>query len=97
MQQTEQQEAPEEAVSPVPEAKGACFLNQDRVCSADCMAYVTSPPEDPAYVGQQWARCLILLNAERAGKHLVVLASAASKLVVTKRQEEREKKAPGVG
>lgn len=81
----------------VPEAKGACFISQDRVCSADCMAYLQKPPAGVDYIGEQWARCHLLVNMHRGGKHLVVLADVGTKLVALKRQEEREKKAPGVG
>lgn len=94
--QTEQPEATEGEVNPVPEVKGACFLNQDRVCGADCMAFLPTAPQGVAYIGQQWAHCLLLVNAERTGKHLIVLADIGNKLVASKRQEEREKKAPGV-
>lgn len=96
MLQQAESEVPEGEVQPVPEAKGSCFLDQERVCGSDCMAYLVSPPTDPSYIGQQWARCHLLVNIERGGKHLVVLAAQASKMVISKRQDERDKKAPGV-
>ena len=57
-----------------------CFMNADRVCSADCMAFLHPPPAEPDYAGQQWASCLLLVNVHRGGKHLVILASEAHKL-----------------
>ncbi len=96
LQPTEPPVAIDEAVNSVPEARGACFLAQERECGPDCMAYLATPPEGAAYTGQQWARCLLLVNAERSGKHLIVLADIGSKLVALRRQQEREKKAPGV-
>lgn len=39
------------------------------------MAYITAPA-GPDYMGQQWARCLLLVNSHRTGKHLVLIADA---------------------
>ena len=86
----------EEDVNAIPEGKLFCFLTPERLCGADCMAYLTTPPNTPDHVGQQWPRCLLLVNAERAGKHLVILASTGKELIAAKRAEERAKKAPGV-
>lgn len=72
-------------------------MDQARICGPDCMAFLSTRPEGSAYIGQQWASCHLLVNLERGGKHLVVLASEASKLVISKRAEERAKQAPGVG
>ena len=68
----------------------ACFLAQDRICGPDCMAYLPQVPEGPAYVGEQWAHCLLLVNAERAGKHLVVLASIVTRGVSKYTQSQAE-------
>lgn len=54
-----------------------CFMNSERPCGPDCMAYELAPP-GPDYQDKQWANCLLLVNAHRAGKHLVVLASVAA-------------------
>ncbi len=51
-----------------------CFLNRERYCGPDCMAYI-SRPDGSDYVAQQWANCMLLVNAHRAGKHMVVIAS----------------------
>ncbi len=56
-----------------------CFLNQNRPCGPDCMAF-TAPPEGQDYQDQQWAHCMLLVNAHRGGKHLVVLASLGTEL-----------------
>jgi hypothetical protein len=50
-----------------------CFLNPVRPCTAECMAYDT-PPQTADYQDKQFAHCMLLVNAHRAGKHLVVLA-----------------------
>lgn len=57
-----------------------CFLNANRPCGADCMAFVAAP-DGPDYQDQQWANCLLLVNAHRGGKHLVVLAASANEML----------------
>lgn len=51
-----------------------CFMDHDRPCQADCMAYKTMPDEnkhlDP---GQQ--HCVLLDSVEKAGHGLQVLAA----------------------
>lgn len=58
-----------------------CFLDGDRVCSADCAAYLPEadrPRKDAAEIAE-WEKCLLLLNVQRTGKHLVVLAQNSAK------------------
>jgi hypothetical protein len=55
-----------------------CFLDRDRVCGPDCMAYLSDPPAQPDYRGNQWASCMLLVNVHRGGKHLTILAQVAS-------------------
>lgn len=57
------------------DSKGACFLNQERICGSDCMAYLTAPPEGKAYMGENWAHCMVLVNLDRTGRHLTILAN----------------------
>lgn len=57
----------------------ACFLDQARICGSDCMAYLPQPPDNIDFKGEQWARCHLLVNAHRAGKHLTIIASVLSK------------------
>ena len=55
-----------------------CFIDADRVCSADCMAHLLQIPDGEDYRGEsQWAHCLVLVSAHRASKHLVILANIA--------------------
>ena len=54
-----------------------CFFNANNACSPLCMAYLSVPPVGDDYQGQQWARCMVLTNLHRVGKHTVVLASLA--------------------
>lgn len=62
------------------------------------MAYLAQPPAGLNYTGENWAHCVLLVNAERSGKHLVVLANVATslqrKLEATAIQNQ---KPPGVG
>jgi hypothetical protein len=53
----------------------ACFQDQYRVCGPDCMAFLPKPPEGTEYLGEQWAHCLLLVNAQRVGKHSVIIAN----------------------
>lgn len=62
---------------PRPPDKLICYRDAHRVCGPDCMAFIT-PPQGPDYIGQQWARCMLLVNTHRTGKHLVILADAVS-------------------
>jgi hypothetical protein len=58
-----------------------CFIDSARPCEADCMAYLGVRPEGKDYEGQQWAKCLLLVNAHKTGKHAVSLASQADSLL----------------
>ena len=58
-----------------------CYREMARPCDASCMAYETVVPAGPDFIGKQWAHCMLLVNEHRKGKHLVVLASSADKLV----------------
>lgn len=99
MQQPAEAVAPE-AEGETPRAGLACFMNQDRICGSDCMAYLPQAPEGDWYKGEQWAHCHLLVNADRAGRHLVVLANVGSKISGLQRKADaeavREKKPPGV-
>ena len=59
----------------MPEGRGACFFDQARICNSDCMAFLPSPPEGTAYVGENWAYCHLLVNADRCGRHLAIIAN----------------------
>jgi hypothetical protein len=57
-----------------------CFKDQQRACTAECMAYVNPPPGED-YKDQQWAHCLELVNLHRVGKHTALLAAQAGEIV----------------
>jgi hypothetical protein len=62
-----------------------CFLSEGRQCSADCMAWFPSVPEGSDYRAPdghpyQWARCMVLVNMHKTGKHLVHIASTMRSL-----------------
>ena len=67
-----------------------CFLDKDRPCGADCMAY-TEQPEGQDYQGKQWANCMLLVNAHRGGKHLTILASVGGELVKKAKNEAADR------
>lgn len=58
-----------------------CFINPDRACGPDCMAYQTRPPPGQDYMNQQWPHCMVLVNAHRVGKHMVIIAEGLTKLL----------------
>lgn len=68
----------------------ACFISQQRVCGPDCMAFLPQPPEGPAYIGEQWAHCMVLVNTDRVGRHLVVLTDVVSKAASRFMQKQAE-------
>ena len=49
------------------------------------MAYLVDPPSGKMYLGQQWARCLVLVNEERTARHLTIIANE----MTTKSAESR--------
>lgn len=67
-----------------------CFLNNDRPCGPDCMAFA-EPPEGADYQGKQWANCMILVNAHRVGKHLPILCSLGNELVKKAKNEAADR------
>lgn len=57
-----------------------CFLDAERLCGADCAAYLTEADRpQKATEAAEWEKCLLLLNVQRTGKHLVVLAQNSVK------------------
>jgi len=63
-----------------------CFLNCERECGPDCMAYLPVVPEGfdyrtPDEEARQWARCMVLVNMHKCGKHVVHIAAKAEEAV----------------
>lgn len=58
-----------------------CFLDQARPCTGECMAFLPSQPEGADYEGQQWSKCMLLVNIHKGGKHLVALAQQGGDLL----------------
>lgn len=67
-----------------------CFKDADRPCGADCMAFADAP-EGPDFQGRQWANCMVLVNAHRTAKHLVILASFGGQLVQKAKTEQADR------
>lgn len=96
-------DAPEQVYHPnaIPGSAGlGCFIAQERICGPDCMAYLLQAPSGQQYQGEQWAHCLLLVNAERAGKHLVIVVDLVKQGVSLLKQagavKARSEPAPGV-
>jgi hypothetical protein len=58
-----------------------CHMDLTRTCGPDCMAYLTHPPVDNDYKGQSWAKCRLLVDSYRVGKHVTLLVQAANAAV----------------
>lgn len=52
-----------------------CWLNQDRLCGPDCMAFSNPPMAKGAeYANKQWANCIVLVSMHQESKHAAILA-----------------------
>jgi hypothetical protein len=56
------------------DSKLSCYGDQSRICGPDCMSYLAQVPSGANYQGENWAHCLVLVNVERMGKHIVIMA-----------------------
>lgn len=73
----EQSHHPNMKEHPEPEKKNGlvCWINADRLCGSDCMAYVDPPmARGPDYDGKQWANCIVLVSIHQESKHATILA-----------------------
>lgn len=68
------------------EGTSFCFLDKDRPCSPECVAFI-HPPNAQDYESQSWANCHLLVNIHRTGKHLPILADVASNTLKQRRQQ----------
>ena len=77
----------------------ACFKDQQRICGPDCMAYLTHPPTSPYYEGEMWAHCHVLVNHDRIGRHLVIVANTLGRLgsQSARSHAEAQRNQPGPG
>ena len=55
-----------------------CFMNMDRQCGADCMAYSTLPSESK-YLGEQQKHCVAIVGVERLGRYAGGILSLLTK------------------
>jgi hypothetical protein len=55
-----------------------CFMNMDRQCGADCMAYTTHPSESK-YLNDQQGHCVAIVGVERLGRYVGGVLSLLSK------------------
>lgn len=74
-----------------------CFLSMERPCNAACMAYLddSSVPQEADYAidgyPRQWARCAVLVNLHRLGKHIVHIAASHHQGVQLQKQEAADR------
>ena len=67
-----------------------CFLDGTRQCGADCMAYTTFSESNS--LPQPQGHCLLLANAERGGKHLVIIAKLLNDVITRSKREADDRK-----
>ena len=58
-----------------------CFIDASRPCTAECMAFLAARPPGPDYIGEQWAKCSLIVNLHKVGKHAVALAGQGESLL----------------
>jgi hypothetical protein len=62
-----------------PEKNGlVCFLNMERPCGPDCMAYTTFASESP-HLNEQQKHCTLIVGVERLGRYAGGLLSILKK------------------
>ena len=72
--QYESEDSMEETRTTVDENGLYCFLDKERPCSSECMAYTPDPVASPYLNGQQ-VNCTLVVGVERVGRYLGVLAT----------------------
>lgn len=69
-----------------------CFLSEERMCGAECMAFTTYPKKaDSSELSNQQAHCVLLNNADRLGRNVTIAASVLAKSVKKKVLTEADK------
>lgn len=75
---SEDLETPDEVVdAPVPTVY--CFLQEERVCGPDCIAFM-SRPADGNQLDPQQRNCLVLVSGERLARHATIGVKVVSDL-----------------
>ena len=67
-----------------------CFMNMDRECGPDCMAWTTKPSESRDLNNQQ-RNCVLIVSVERLGRHTGILAKL---LMNTAADQQRRQQRP---
>jgi hypothetical protein len=78
-----------------------CFLNPKRVCGPDCVSFVTYPKRGKdSELNDTQAHCELILAAERASRHVAIIASMMAdgqkKQKTKELDEQRSKAAPPI-
>jgi hypothetical protein len=70
---------------------GFCFKDDQRICNASCMAYLTFPKEAQELNDQQ-QHCALLVFEERKARHLVIIAKLLADQNTAGRKAAADKK-----
>lgn len=68
-----------------------CFLNPDRFCAADCMAYSVFPDEN-AHLDSGPKHCTIISSVERTGRSLNIIGGLLNELLKHQKHKEADAK-----
>jgi len=71
-----------------------CFFNQQRPCTAECMAYKTFP-EDNRHLDRHQTHCVLISSAERGSRSLNIIASLINKAVGQQKDEKADAQRAG--
>ena len=83
---------PQEEMSP---SLGAfCFLDRDRMCTAECMAYVTHPrhKSSSSDLSEEQSHCALLAGLERTGRGVIALAGTVGQATRKKGIEDADRR-----
>jgi hypothetical protein len=89
------QEGPENVAVPesVPDDETSglvCFMNSERPCGPDCMAYMSRPSDSP--LDPQQRHCVVLVGVERLSRHTVIGVKVISDLVSFLKTNDQDRK-----
>jgi len=76
-----------------------CFMDAERICGPDCMAFLTFPRRaNSSELSEMQSHCTFLSSADRIGRNITILASAlhdTARRAKTKDMDAEREKAKG--
>lgn len=75
----------------VPQPMVFCFINFERVCGPDCIAF-TSKPADSTHLDPQQRHCLVLISGERLARHAAIGVKIVGDMMTFMKQSDADTK-----